>query len=100
MKKEKSDDLVLLMFQTTVAERHPTLGKLGTTLLDSVSSLYSGFDPAKNEVYFVFVVETPFEQAETFKTMGDKDKTKALKHSAHTKKLVRIKQICLELGKS
>ena len=91
--EEDSDELTLILFQMTVAQKHPTIGEPIKKLINRIGEVNKNFDVGHAKVFFVFVVEKPFAKAEPYLTTGAK-KT-ALKQGLGC--LHRIQQICLQV---
>ena len=84
---------VLLLFQMTVAKKHPTQGQAIKDVIEHVSKSF-----ALHKIILVFVVdETLFESAEPYLTAAStKHKTERLA-SSHLGVLKRVEQVCLQL---
>jgi hypothetical protein len=87
-------DPVLLLFQMTVARKHPTLGDPIKKIIGHVGKTPGNdFDPKKHDIYLVFIVEELLSSAEAYLTK-DKKKPLETKNLGHLKK---IKQVCLQI---
>jgi hypothetical protein len=68
------DDPVLLMFQMTVAVKHPTVGQRIKEVIDCVHHVGGNdFDKAKHKIYLVFITEEPFGKGEAYLKVGKKE---------------------------
>jgi hypothetical protein len=89
----------LLLFQMTVAHKHPTLGNALEKVIDCVHKLGASarnagmnFNKKKHEVYLVFIVEEAFAKAEPYMAVGNKT---PLKNPGN--ELKEIKQVCIRI---
>jgi hypothetical protein len=88
-----SSKLVLLLFQMTVARKHPTLGDPIKKIIKHVhESKGNNFDPKKHDIYLVFIVEGLLPKAEPY--LAKKKPHNVLSSLGH---LENIKQVCLQI---
>jgi len=92
--EDVTPDPVTLIFQMTVARKHQTQGQPIKHIIDYVHRADgSRFDPQKNEVYLVFIVEYLLKSAQHYLT---KSKSKPLEVE-NLGTLKKIKQRCLQI---
>jgi hypothetical protein len=90
-------DPVLLLFQMTVAVKHPMLGEPIKKIINHVHKVGGNeFDPNKHKIYLVFIVEDLLPKAETYLTKSRTGGRKALlpRNLGH---LAKIKQVCFQI---
>jgi len=91
--EEDSDELTLILFQVTVSKKHPTIGGPIKKLIHRIGEVNKNFDAGGTPIYFVFVVEKPFENAEPYLATGKKKPA----FIQGLGPLSRIQQICLQV---
>ena len=88
------DDPVLLMFQMTVAVKHPTVGQRIKEVIECAHRAGGNdFDKEKHKIYLVFITEEPFRKGEAYLKVGKREPLLP----AALGDLTRIQQFCLQI---